>query len=79
MSRPARPGHMAIAKLMARLCAGPATITDLAQASALHYITVCTIMIQMVRWDAAHLLDDLAPDSRGRLQLKQYSIGRAPG
>lgn len=75
--RPARPSHLAIALMMARLVEGPATVREIAEETGLTEFSVRCYMRAMRRHRAVHV-ESWEHDTAGRQTLAAYRLGRKP-
>ena len=62
------------ARLIRMLCDGPCTITEIADDTGLHYVTVQVYLRELYRAGAAHIAG-WEKDSRGRDLIKVYGLG----
>lgn len=69
-----RPGHVAVARLVAALVEGPQTMWDLTEASGLNQTTVRGYLRHMYKQKAIHVAG-WEVDKTGRLSLRAYKIG----
>ncbi len=74
---PSRPSHLAIAELVARLAAGPATVPELAEQSGLSEQSVRGYVRAMRRRKVIYIAG-WEQDAHGRQSLAAYAIGDRP-
>lgn len=75
--RPARPAHIAVAVMVARLVDGPSTARDLAEESGLSEQSVRDYLRAMRKRRAVHVAA-WEHDAAGRQTLAAYRLGRKP-
>lgn len=75
--RPARPAHLAVALMMARLVEGPATVRDIADETGLTEFSIRCYVRAMRRHRALHVAG-WEHDAAGRQTLAAYRLGRKP-
>lgn len=75
--KPARPAHIAVAVMVARLVEGPATVQDIADESGLSEQSVRGYMRAMRKRHAVHVAG-WELDAAGRHTLAAYRLGRKP-
>lgn len=75
--KPARPAHIAIAVMVARLVEGPATVQDIADESGLSEQSVRGYMRAMRKRRAVHVAT-WEHDAAGRQTRAAYRLGHKP-
>lgn len=75
--RPARPAHIAVALMMARLLDGPATVREIAEETGLtEFSTRCYVRAMRARRVVYVASWEL--DTAGRQTLAAYKLGKRP-
>lgn len=75
--RPARPAHLAVALMMARLLDGPATVRDIADETGLTEFSTRCYMRAMRRHRVVYVAG-WELDAAGRQTLAAYKLGKRP-
>ena len=75
--RPARPAHLAVALMMARLLEGPATVRDIADETGLTEFSTRGYMRAMRRYRVVYVAA-WELDAAGRQTLAAYKLGKRP-
>lgn len=75
--KPRRPGHVAVAKMLAAMSKSPATVEDIVKASGLCEVTVRAYILTF-RKEKAIRVAEWYLDSRGRQTRPAYLLGGGP-
>jgi hypothetical protein len=70
-----RPGHIAVAKMIAALVDAPQTSYDLIEASGLCHTTIRGY-VRMLRKEGVLHVAAWEPDASGRMSLRAYMLGK---